>query len=118
VLERVRAAMIAEGRDGHVAGSFHRSILVGEEGVKPDNGSWRTQRVKFDPRSPSHRLSYANFLETGKWTIHFEVVLPYTNVPQMIEKMLLEHVLRAELARVRKAKRAAEDKAQDPNPVV
>jgi hypothetical protein len=117
VLEGVKKRMIAEGRDKHIASSFHRAIIVDEVVKKDDVESWKPKRVCFDPKDVEHRLAYAVFLVSGKWNgLRFHLEPPFQTVTQLIERRLMEHVLRAELVKARK--HAAKDEAKGSVPLV
>lgn len=42
------------------------------------------QAVRFDSSNPEHRKAYLDFVNTGKWTIRFELEMPFQTVPGMI----------------------------------
>lgn len=40
--------------------------------------------VAFDPTNPEHRKVYVDFLNTGKWSVRFDLEYPFTNLPSLV----------------------------------
>lgn len=60
-------------------------------------------RVKFDPTNSEHRLAYARFVETGKWTLRFFQEEPHLSVPHTIMHKLAMHAISSELSEIKLA---------------
>jgi hypothetical protein len=40
--------------------------------------------VQFDASNPEHRKAFVDFLNTGKWSIKFDLDFPFTSLPSLI----------------------------------
>lgn len=89
LLAQTRQGMIAAGRTNHLS----NVLLKANVGLK---------RTTFDPSKAADRLQYAHFLAEGKWVDgkSFTCEAPYPTVPATVERKLLNHFLKPELAKV------------------
>lgn len=48
-------------------------------------------RVDYDPSNTFHRAALFQFLDTGKWSMHFKIELPYLELPAFLMRETLEY---------------------------
>lgn len=73
---------------------------INESDIRSSRLLNKTERVSFDPAKKTHRDSFKNFIDNGRWgTVQFKDEFPFTDVPTLCAHRIAHHFLKCQSLR-------------------